>query len=57
MEAKLKAGVNLIVDRYSYSGVAFSAAKGLDIEWCKVRTCLKLFENEAIVLSLAVDHV
>ncbi|XP_038704388.1 thymidylate kinase isoform X2 [Tripterygium wilfordii] len=35
MEAKLKAGVNLIVDRYSYSGVAFSSAKGLDVEWCK----------------------
>ncbi|XP_024982269.1 thymidylate kinase isoform X1 [Cynara cardunculus var. scolymus] len=35
MEAKLKSGTSLIVDRYSYSGVAFSAAKGLDIEWCK----------------------
>ncbi|XP_062163972.1 thymidylate kinase isoform X3 [Alnus glutinosa] len=35
METKLKAGTILIVDRYSYSGVAFSSAKGLDIEWCK----------------------
>jgi len=35
MEAKLKAGTSLIVDRYSYSGVAFSAAKGLDLSWCK----------------------
>ncbi|KAL4359852.1 hypothetical protein AHAS_Ahas08G0118800 [Arachis hypogaea] len=35
METKLKSGTTLIVDRYSYSGVAFSAAKGLDIEWCK----------------------
>ncbi|KAH1081910.1 hypothetical protein J1N35_021671 [Gossypium stocksii] len=35
MEAKLKAGTTLIVDRYSYSGVAFSSAKGLDFEWCK----------------------
>lgn len=35
MEAKLKGGTTLIVDRYSYSGVAFSSAKGLDIEWCK----------------------
>lgn len=24
-----------MVDRYSYSGVAFSAAKGLDLDWCK----------------------
>ncbi|XP_020107234.1 thymidylate kinase-like isoform X2 [Ananas comosus] len=35
MENKLKSGTTLIVDRYSYSGVAFSAAKGLNIEWCK----------------------
>ncbi|KAI8533457.1 hypothetical protein RHMOL_Rhmol10G0011800 [Rhododendron molle] len=35
MEAKLGSGTTLIVDRYSFSGVAFSSAKGLDIEWCK----------------------
>jgi dTMP kinase len=38
MEAKLQSGVTLVVDRYSYSGVAFTAAKkmeGLDLEWCK----------------------
>lgn len=35
MEAKLKSGTTLIVDRYAYSGVAFSCAKGLDIQWCK----------------------
>jgi len=38
MEEKLKAGVTLVVDRYSYSGVAFTAAKkspGLDLDWCK----------------------
>ncbi|XVF31715.1 hypothetical protein REPUB_Repub17cG0016000 [Reevesia pubescens] len=35
METKLKAGTTLIVDRYSYSGVAFSSAKGLDSGWCK----------------------
>ena len=32
---KLKVGTSLIVDHYSYSGVAFSAAKGLDLSWCK----------------------
>jgi thymidylate kinase len=36
MESKLLSGTTLVVDRYSYSGVAFSAAKGIDIEWCKV---------------------
>ncbi|KAL5199109.1 hypothetical protein ABZP36_002621 [Zizania latifolia] len=35
MERKLLGGTTLIVNRYSYSGVAFSAAKGLDIQWCK----------------------
>ncbi|XP_004304003.1 PREDICTED: thymidylate kinase [Fragaria vesca subsp. vesca] len=35
MESKLKSGTTLVIDRYSYSGVAFSSAKGLDIEWCK----------------------
>ncbi len=29
-------GVTLVVDRYAFSGVAFSAAKdGLSLEWCK----------------------
>ena len=41
MESKLRGGTTLIVDRYSFSGVAFSAAKGLDLTWCKV--CLNFF--------------
>ncbi|XP_073945052.1 uncharacterized protein [Choristoneura fumiferana] len=32
---KLESGTSVVVDRYCYSGVAFSAAKGLDINWCK----------------------
>ena len=24
-----------VCDRYCYSGVAFSAAKGMDMDWCK----------------------
>ena len=38
METKLLAGTNLICDRYCYSGVAFSSAKGvksMDFDWCK----------------------
>ncbi|XP_072950270.1 thymidylate kinase isoform X2 [Typha angustifolia] len=34
MENKLKSGITIVVDRYSYSGVAFSVAKGLDMGWC-----------------------
>lgn len=38
MERKLASGVTLVCDRYSYSGVAFTAAKGvkgLDLAWCR----------------------
>lgn len=34
IEADLKLGTILICDRYAYSGIAFSAAKGLSFEWC-----------------------
>ena len=47
MLAALSAGQTLVLDRYAYSGAAFTAAKGipgLDLEWCKVplprRTCI-----------------
>lgn len=36
--AALLSGTTLVVDRYAYSGVAYSAAKGvpgMDIEWCR----------------------
>ena len=38
----LAAGMTLVVDRYAYSGAAFTAAKGvpaLDLPWCKVGAC------------------
>ncbi|XP_059059209.1 thymidylate kinase [Achroia grisella] len=31
----LEQGTSLIIDRYCFSGVAYSAAKGLDLNWCK----------------------
>lgn len=34
IQAALNRGAYLIVDRYLYSGVAFSSAKGLDFNWC-----------------------
>lgn len=36
--AALRSGKTLVVDRYAYSGVAYSAAKavpGMDVAWCK----------------------
>jgi dTMP kinase len=36
LKARLHAGETLVCDRYAFSGVAFTAAKGtLDLEWCK----------------------
>lgn len=35
IESSLKEGKTVICDRYAYSGVAFSMAKGMDMEWCK----------------------
>lgn len=34
IQRKLQEGVWLVVDRYVYSGAAFSSAKGLDLDWC-----------------------
>jgi dTMP kinase len=35
MVEELQKGNFIILDRYAYSGVAFTSAKGLDYEWCK----------------------
>ena len=35
MVEAIKGGKSVVCDRYAYSGVAYSAAKGLDFEWCK----------------------
>ena len=36
LKTRLGAGETLVCDRYAFSGVAFTAAKGtLDLEWCK----------------------
>uniref|UniRef100_A0A182S709 Thymidylate kinase n=1 Tax=Anopheles maculatus TaxID=74869 RepID=A0A182S709_9DIPT len=55
MEKILKSGVNLIVDRYSYSGVAFSSAKGLDLEWCKAPEAGLLKPDLVILLTLSPE--
>lgn len=35
IERALERGHNVVVDRYAYSGVAYSVAKGLEMEWCQ----------------------
>ncbi|CAJ1957187.1 unnamed protein product [Sphenostylis stenocarpa] len=55
METKLKSGTTLIVDRYSYSGVAFSSAKGLDIEWCKAPEIGLLAPDVVVYLDISPE--
>ncbi|KAJ7228161.1 thymidylate kinase [Mycena pura] len=35
IEQLLAQGTTVVCDRYAFSGVAFSAAKGLPLEWCR----------------------
>ena len=35
LEAELAAGTTVLCDRYAFSGVAFSTAKGLPLAWCR----------------------
>ena len=53
----LKEGKNVILDRYAYSGVAYSAAKGLDIEWCKHADHLLPSPDIIIYLALPVKVI
>ncbi|XP_021855457.1 thymidylate kinase [Spinacia oleracea] len=55
MEEKLKAGTTLIVDRYSYSGVAFSSAKGLSFDWCKVPEMGLLAPDMVLYLDISPE--
>ncbi|XP_057982728.1 thymidylate kinase isoform X2 [Malania oleifera] len=55
METKLRTGTTLIVDRYSFSGVAFSAAKGLDIEWCKAPEMGLLAPDLVVYLDISPE--
>ncbi|XP_045448445.1 thymidylate kinase [Melitaea cinxia] len=53
----LKAGTTIIVDRYCYSGVAFSAAKGLDVNWCKAPDSGLPKPDKVFFLNLPLEAV
>ena len=56
---KLQAGTTLIVDRYAYSGVAFTAAKGLpglDRAWCSAPDTGLPAPDAVFFLSLTVEQ-
>jgi dTMP kinase len=35
LEGRIDDGMTLVLDRYACSGVAYTSAKGLPLEWCK----------------------
>ncbi|KAJ3045515.1 hypothetical protein HDV00_009170 [Rhizophlyctis rosea] len=53
MRQTLESGTTLVVDRYAYSGVAYSAAKGLDLSWCKGPDVGLLIPDLVIYLDLS----
>ena len=56
---KLRAGTTLVVDRYAYSGVAFTAAKGapgLDRAWCMAPDVGLPAPDAVFFLNLTVEQ-
>ncbi|KAI8353658.1 thymidylate kinase-like protein [Choanephora cucurbitarum] len=56
LKAKLDQGTTLVVDRYAFSGVAFSSAKGLDLDWCKQPDVGLLSPDLVLFLDLTIDE-
>lgn len=59
MERKLQEGTTLIVDRYSFSGVAFTAAKekpGLDLDWCKAPERGLIAPDAVLYLQISIEE-
>lgn len=58
MKNLLNQGCTLIVDRYSYSGIAFSSAKKhMDINWCKQPEIGLLKPDLVLLLTLSDDQM
>eukprot|EP00124_Ichthyophonus_hoferi_P003263 Ihof_evm1s274 gene=Ihof_evmTU1s274 len=55
MKKLLSQGITLVVDRYAFSGVAFTAAKGLDVNWCRQPDIGLLAPDLTIFLDLPVE--
>ncbi|RUP06162.1 putative thymidylate kinase [Jimgerdemannia flammicorona] len=56
LKSLLIAGTTVIIDRYAYSGVAFSAAKGLDLKWCKQPDVGLVTPDLVLFLDLPVEE-
>eukprot|EP01023_Acetabularia_acetabulum_P009670 TRINITY_DN1436_c0_g1_i2.p2 TRINITY_DN1436_c0_g1~~TRINITY_DN1436_c0_g1_i2.p2 ORF type:complete len:335 (+),score=47.09 TRINITY_DN1436_c0_g1_i2:77-1081(+) len=59
MMQKIRSGTTIVLDRYSYSGVAFSAAKNdptLTLEWCKAPEVGLLCPDLVFFMQLGMEH-
>lgn len=52
---KLEKQQHIILDRYSYSGIAYSTAKGIDLNWCMVTE--QGLPKPDLVIYLKTDQV
>ncbi|BFG05873.1 thymidylate kinase [Drosophila madeirensis] len=57
IQKELLAGTTLIVDRYSYSGVAYTVAKGLDYDWCYAPERGLIKPDAVFYLNTAPDNL
>ncbi|XP_059615699.1 uncharacterized protein LOC132261140 [Phlebotomus argentipes] len=57
IEDTLKSGTTIICDRYSFSGVAFSAAKGLDLQWCRSPEAGLTKPDLVFLLTMSIDAI
>ncbi|KAI9024752.1 deoxythymidylate kinase-like protein [Hyaloraphidium curvatum] len=55
IERVLRSGVHVIADRYAYSGVAYSVAKGLELPWCKAPDSGLVRPDVVFYLSISGD--
>ena len=55
-QEKLQKGYNIVCDRYWYSGVAYSHAKGLDLDWC-IEADKGLRQPDLILFLRADPHI
>ncbi|KAI9309290.1 thymidylate kinase [Cunninghamella echinulata] len=56
IKSLLEKGTTIIVDRYAFSGVAFSSAKGLDFNWCKQPDVGLLVPDLVMFLDLSMEE-
>lgn len=55
INAALARGETVIVDRYAFSGVAYSVAKGLSMEWCKLPDAGLPAPDLVVYLDLSIE--